>query len=259
MMELSKHITIVMFCGDVETSKIMYNGLRENIDIKMVVIENRPPITLQFARKFRKLGFWRTIGQVHFLIFNRLRSKADETVCRKIKSDCGLDDSNIPLEVVRRVDSINDKCVIDLVRSVNPCAVVVNGTRIISRDIISRVGVPLVNLHMGITPRYRGVHGAYWALANNDVEHCGVTVHLVDQGIDTGGVLYQDRIQVNNWDTINTYPLLQIAKGIELMKNALFDIYLNRYATKEGVQPSQLWYHPTIKEYLTTWIRSGIK
>ena len=42
-------------------------------------------------------------------------------------------------------------------------------------------------MHAGITPQYRGVHGGYWAVVNNDPEHCGVTIHFVDKGIDTGG------------------------------------------------------------------------
>jgi folate-dependent phosphoribosylglycinamide formyltransferase PurN len=259
MNELPKRIAVVMFCGDVETSKIMYNGLRNEFDVRLVVIEDRPSIASQLVRKYRKFGFRRTFGQVLFFIFIRLLSIADEPRCRAIKTCFRLEDSEIPLDVARRVSSINDDCVVGLVKSANPCAIVVNGTRIISGDIIDRVGIPLVNVHMGITPRYRGVHGAYWALANNDIEHCGVTVHLIDQGIDTGGVLYQDQIQIDHRDTINTYPLLQIARGIQLLKRALHDIQIKRYVVKVGVQPSKLWYHPTITEYITAWIQFGVK
>jgi methionyl-tRNA formyltransferase len=44
-------------------------------------------------------------------------------------------------------------------------------------------------VHAGITPRYRGTHGGYWVLLNNDPGHCGVTIHLVDPGIDTGSIV----------------------------------------------------------------------
>ena len=112
---------------------------------------------------------------------------------------------------------------------------------------------------MGITPKYRGVHGGYWALAMEDGDNCGVTVHLVDQGVDTGGVLYQDTIRTDKNDNFNTYPIHQIAKAIPLMKAALDDVKENRISVRQGVLPSHLWYHPTILEYMKYWIQRGVK
>ncbi len=50
-------------------------------------------------------------------------------------------------------------------------------------------------MHAGITLRYRGVHGGYWALAEQHPEWVGTTVHLVDPGIDTGGILAQSTFE----------------------------------------------------------------
>ena len=52
---------------------------------------------------------------------------------------------------------------------------------------------PVLNYHAGITPKYRGMNGGYWALATGDAGNFGATVHLVDAGVDTGGVLHQVR------------------------------------------------------------------
>ena len=65
----------------------------------------------------------------------------------------------------------------------------------------------------GITPLYRGVHGAYWALAEGRRDLCGVTVHRVDAGIDTGEVLAQVLIDPTPQDNFVTYPWLQVAEG----------------------------------------------
>ncbi len=140
-----------------------------------------------------------------------------------------------------------------------PDVVIVNGTRIISNEILTSIPAPFINTHMGMTPKYRGVHGGYWALANEDNENCGVTVHLVDQGIDTGGILYQTAITVQPDDNYNSYPIHQIASAIPLMHQALNDIAENRLATKSGVQPSMLWSHPTLFAYLLNWWRKGVK
>jgi folate-dependent phosphoribosylglycinamide formyltransferase PurN len=66
-------------------------------------------------------------------------------------------------------------------KAINPDLVIVNGTRIISKKVLSSINSKFVNIHVGITPKYRGVHGTYWALVNNDVENSGVTVHFVDE------------------------------------------------------------------------------
>src|SRR5690606_24425483 len=93
--------------------------------------------------------------------------------------------------LVHWVPSVNATQCIDLVQKIEPDIVVVNGTRIISKKVLDAVPVSFINTHVGITPKYRGVHGAYWALACGDTDNCGVTVHLVDKGIDTGGILKQ--------------------------------------------------------------------
>ena len=54
------------------------------------------------------------------------------------------------------------------------------------RPLLEACGCPVVNYHSGINPAYRGINGGYFALANGEPEHFGVTLHLVDLGVDTG-------------------------------------------------------------------------
>jgi folate-dependent phosphoribosylglycinamide formyltransferase PurN len=96
-------------------------------------------------------------------------------------------------------------------------------------------------------------------MASGDPEHCGVTVHLIDPGIDTGGVLYQATIHPDGRDNFNTYPVHQLAQAIPLMKAALDDVRLQRLEVKAGVLPSRLWSHPTLFGYLKTWMSKGIR
>src|SRR5438093_9923670 len=53
--------------------------------------------------------------------------------------------------------------------------VVVNGTRIISEAVLTASDAVFINMHAGITPKYRGVHGGYWALYNGDGEAASST------------------------------------------------------------------------------------
>lgn len=252
-------LRVVMLCGDWQTSKIMFNALAPCVDITRVIVEEKPSGFLLARRRLKKIGLVKLVGQVLFTIVNKVLAKTASERVRRIMVNSSVSDKAIDPGVISKVRSVNDDETISLLQKSHPQAVVVNGTRIISARVLAAVDAPFLNTHLGITPKYRGAHGGYWALARHDPENCGVTVHLVDEGIDTGGVLFQDTIQAEPDDNINTYPLLQIVKAIPLMKEALNDIKQNRLAVKPSKGPSQLFHQPTLWEYFMTWIRSGVK
>jgi methionyl-tRNA formyltransferase len=237
----------------------MYHGIASEVDMIAVIIEDKPDQIAMLKRRAKKLGIFRCIGQLLFVLFNRFLYKFSKPRIIQLIEHYQLQDKDFPSEIVMRVKSVNSEETIDLLKKLNPDLVIVNGTRIISGKVLSAIEAPFVNTHMGITPRYRGVHGGYWALAKGDSENCGITVHLVDQGIDTGGVLYQGRIQIEPQDNFNTYPIHKIAKAIPLMKAVLRDVRENKLTVVEGVQPSNIWFHPTIWEYISNRLFKGVK
>lgn len=48
----------------------------------------------------------------------------------------------------------------------------------------------LFNLHFSLLPKYRGCNTAIWPILNGEVEH-GVTLHVIDPGVDTGDIIAQ--------------------------------------------------------------------
>lgn len=248
-----------MLCGNGQSSKMMYNGIAPFVKVECVIIENKPSGKVIIQRRMKKIGLLKVIGQILFLIFNRILTKLSKSRIKKLISKYHLNDQDFPNNITRHVLSVNSEETVSLLKQFNPDAVVVNGTRIISKNILSSINVPFINTHMGVTPKYRGVHGGYWALANNDPNNCGVTIHLVDQGIDTGGILYQDIIHPDNCDNFNTYPLHQIAKAIPLMIAALNDVKEKKIHIQHSSLSSHLWYHPTFLEYIKHWLKYGIK
>jgi hypothetical protein len=241
---------IVLLCTDSRYSRILYHGLATHADVAAIIIEKPVSLTRLIWRRIEKLGLTTTLGQLLFIVFNKLLARFSAKRIRELISAYDLHDAPLPGNLSIPVDTVNSPRTIALLRELAPDAVVVSGARIISREVLEAIEAPFINTHMGITPRYRGVHGGYWALANDDRENCGVTVHLVDTGIDTGGVLYQDAIEVGERDDFNTYPLHQIAKAIPLMKSALEDVRMHKIRIAPGVSPSRLWYHPTLFTYL---------
>ena len=94
---------------------------------------------------------------------------------------------------------------------------------------------------------------------NDDKEHFGVTMHLVDKGIDTGEVLYQKKIIISKNDNFVTYPLLQLAEAIPYMKMIITDLLNHRFQKQETGEGSKLWYHPAFWTYLYNYLKKGVK
>jgi methionyl-tRNA formyltransferase len=170
-----------------------------------------------------------------------------------------LNEKEIPEEKIIKVSSINDLDTINILQSNTPDMIIVSGTRIISKQILESVSIPFINIHAGITPKYRGVHGMYWALVNNDIENAGVTVHFVDKGIDTGQIIKQKKIVHTSQDNFVTYPLLQLFEGLEILRQAIYEYFNGELKQIDNRLESRLWYHPTIWQYLYYRFTTGIK
>ncbi len=252
-------LDIVMLVGPGQSSRIMYHTLRHELNIKCVILENKVPAKTMIINRIKRLGVINVTGQLLFIFFNKVLAKISSAKRDQLIKQYNLNDESFPHDILKRVESASSDEAIHLLQKYNPGAVVVNGTRILSKKVISSIEAPFINTHMGITPKYRGVHGGYWALANRDNSNCGVTVHLVDEGIDTGGVLYQDIIQPGHTDDFNTYPIHQIAKAAPLMKAALCDVADNHIQVKSRYGSSQLWYHPTLLEYFINRVMYKVK
>lgn len=245
---------ILVLGGKSDSTDAVVNSLRTKYSSVYVILENDEPTLKLIKRRMKRLGLMTVIGQLIFMVSvpKLLRRKSKERI-REIIEEYNLDLSRDYRENKRTilVNSVNDDRVKRIIQKCNPDIIVVNGTRIISADILSCTDAPFINMHVGITPKYRGVHGGYWAMVNNDPEHCGVTIHKVDEGIDTGEVIRQECIQTIKEDNYVTYPLIQIGVGIRHELEVL-DIYdkTGKIDAFKPDLPSKMWSHPTIVQYL---------
>ncbi len=249
-----------MLCGKGFSSNAVYHAINAAYPIAKVVVEEKVNTKEFLKRRVKKLGLITVAGQVLFqAIAVRMLNAASRKRTAQLVKELQLNGSDIPPAAVSNVNSINDEEVITLLQAIQPDLVIVNGTRIISKKVLGSVQCRFINTHAGITPKYRGVHGTYWALANKDVQNSGVTVHLVDAGIDTGSVLYQAAVMPTAKDNFVTYPLLQLAAGIPLLKQAVADALGGTISTRKGTDESKLWSHPTIWQYVYNRIFKKVK
>jgi hypothetical protein len=257
----SPGIRVVLLAGPGESTDIVANALASRVEDLVVVLEDPASRFSMARRRARRLGWSTAVGQVLFVtvVLPLLRRQSVDRQADIVKAS-GLDPTSVTPSY--RVPSVNDDRVADILTSLQPDLIVVNGTRIIAGHMLEVAGCPIINLHAGITPRYRGVHGGYWALVEGHPEWVGSTVHLVDPGIDTGGILGQSAFRVTDSDSFATYPTLHIAAGIPLLQVQL-DRVLAGVPLEADQQPlapgSQLFSHPTVWGYLWCRWRRGIR
>ena len=75
--------------------------------------------------------------------------------------------------------------------------------KILGPGFLAGIGVPMINTHPALLPSFPGMHGVADALAYG-VKVTGATVHLVDEGMDSGPVLAQAPVAVEPGDTVET-------------------------------------------------------
>jgi len=60
---------------------------------------------------------------------------------------------------------------------------------ILKKEIIESSTAPIVNLHISYLPWNRGAHPNFWSFY--ECTPSGVSIHLIDEGVDTGAIIYQ--------------------------------------------------------------------
>lgn len=95
-----------------------------------------------------------------------------------------------------------------------------------------------INFHPSLLPDYRGANPYFWTI-RNDEDRTGVTLHYMDGGYDTGPIIKNREISVENGETMGTlfYKLNQI--GIELIDELIEQIRSDGKAPAGRPQPEK--------------------
>ena len=248
---------VVLMTAGGALANIIANGLAERLG-PITVIEEVPESKAKIIRRRIRLQGWATaLGQVAFGLAQRLLWPNADRI-RAVWSAHGLDPSPARDLVIHRVASVNAPECRALLAKLAPAVVAVYGTRLLKPTTLRAVTAPFINYHAGINPKYRGQHPGYWALAEGDKENAGITVHLVDEGVDTGLVLYQARVAFAPQDTIASYQHVQAAHALPLFARAIEDARAGRLSPRRVDLPSRQYFPPTLWSYLATGVKRGV-
>ena len=109
----------------------------------------------------------------------------------------------LPPAVIRREvapGGCNGPSELAAMRALAPNVVLVFGTEILRDEMIASFRGNLINLHLGLSPYYRGSGTNFWPLVNREPEYVGATIHYLDAGIDSGPIISHVRPEMRATD-----------------------------------------------------------
>lgn len=91
-----------------------------------------------------------------------------------------------------------------ILKDLAPDVILLGQTGILRADTIRTARRGVLNAHPGVLPGYRGIDCARWAIYHEDWGQIGVSVHWVDQGVDTGPVISARRYEIVPGETLDS-------------------------------------------------------
>lgn len=97
-------------------------------------------------------------------------------------------------------------------------------------EVVEKENVKIINLHIAYLPEYRGMNPPTWAIFDQ-AAYAGASWHEVDAGIDSGGIIVQEKVPVLNDDTAMSLMLRCFQTGVRLFKENLDRFLSGNYKT----------------------------
>lgn len=127
-------------------------------------------------------------------------------------------DYDLPLHEAK---SVNSKEYLDFLRSLNLDLIIsINASQKFKGEILALPRLGCINVHGALLPRYRGRLPSFWVLANGEKE-TGATVHFMNEELDDGPILLQERVEICATDTQDTLIRKTKAAGARMIVEAI--------------------------------------
>ena len=127
-----------------------------------------------------------------------------------------------------------DQEVIDLIKPLNPDYVVLAGfMRILSPVFIRAFKNRIINIHPADTNEFQGVGAYEWAFKNKK-EETKISVHFVDEGVDTGPVIAKEIVDLKGAESLEEVERRGLRVEHEFYSKALRMVFSGEYIRSKG-------------------------
>jgi len=205
-------LRIVVLTYPCESAAMLLEHLQARGFVVAAVVLRRNHGVTRCWRLVRCLGVWR----VSQLALDRLRAWVFRSRFQTWRCDAFYAARADRLVVVPHLNAPSCRTALE---SLRPDVALIGGAGILCPEVFGIPRFGTLNVHPGLLPRYRGCSPVTWAVAERS--DTGVTVHVVDSGIDTGPIVAQELVGAQPGDTLATLTCRLFAVGFELVADAL--------------------------------------
>lgn len=167
----------------------------------------------------------------------------------KIAKDKGLRLYEVPDH------EINSEKYIKIIKSLRADILLSIGWRTLFGETILRIPRASVNVHSALLPRYRGYNPNNWSIIN-DEKKAGVTAHIIVPKVDTGSILVQKEIDIDEKETIADLHKKSIAILPGIIMEALEKIERGEKGTEMDLNNQSYWGRRYPEDGLIDWSKS---
>ena len=206
---------------------------------------------------FGECSYWRhfraALKEYGFGLFAKAKSEPPELQTSGVKLYGHFKNKLI----IRKVDDLNSKHSEKIIRALNPDYLLLLGTGIIRKNILSIKESRVVHCHHGYLPDFRGVHMPEWALFHGKDVY--ITTHFINPGIDTGDIIRRKKIRVTRHDTLASVRQRGKEESVDLIVQTLNDLREGRIiAEKQSATEGRQYYrmHAFLKEMTNQKLQS---
>jgi methionyl-tRNA formyltransferase len=162
----------------------------------------------------------------------------------------------IPMIELRR--SINSQSSLETIKAYHPDLLIsIQANVIFKRPLIDLAPKGCLNVHTALLPKYRGLMPTFWVMKNDEKE-TGVSVFFIDEGIDSGPILVQKRLEIGER---SLDELIKDTKrmGMDAVVEAIELIESGDYHLMENDDGEQTYYSFPTHEDVLEFKRAGKK
>lgn len=194
---------LVILTSNAIRHKFLANTIGADCDETLIISECKP---LSLSNQIARAG--EDLATEHFI----LRDNVEYEFFK------GNDSFNYPcLPVLYK--EVNTSYLYEAVKDFGPDLMIVYGTSIIRKPLLDLLPYgKIINLHLGISPYYRGSGTNFWPFVNRELQFVGSTLLNIDAGVDTGDIIAHVRPEFEEGDTVHSVGCKVIRDSAEALR-----------------------------------------
>ena len=111
---------------------------------------------------------------------------------------------NIPIYSCNNISDLEEEVLKLIIKYDVKLLVLAGYMKLLSKYFVKSLPLKfIVNIHPSLLPKYKGMNAIKQAL-EDCAQYTGVTIHYVDEGMDSGSIIKQDSIKINEIDTVES-------------------------------------------------------